>query len=151
MTHRDYPTDLADDQWKLVKESPVAPVTPWTPLRGSGGGTECHFSAFKIQAASGGTSGYGAGKKTVGRQRLIVVDTLGLIWALAVTLSIKLDRDRACLVIHEIQNQEHFPENLLCRFPLQPTRSTAVGAVDIGNSDCDRPQEFPEFEVLPKR
>ena len=56
-------------------------------------------------SASGGTSGYDAGKKTVGRKRFIVVDTLGLIWALAVTPADEAEQDGACLVIHETHEQ----------------------------------------------
>jgi len=56
-------------------------------------------------SASGGTSGYDAGKKTVGRKRFIVVDTLGLISALAVTPADEAEQDGGCLVIHETHEQ----------------------------------------------
>lgn len=43
----------------------------------------------------GGPRGYDGGKKIVGRKRHIIVDTLGLVWALVVTPASVQDRDGA--------------------------------------------------------
>lgn len=50
------------------------------------------------------------GKKVVGRKRHIVVDTLGLLWALVVTPADVQDRDGGRLVLEEFRRHVKFPK-----------------------------------------
>ena len=50
------------------------------------------------------------GKKLVGRKRHIVVDTLGLMWALVVTPACVQDREGAKLVLEAFRKQVKFPK-----------------------------------------
>jgi putative transposase len=54
-----------------------------------------------IRTAEGGRDrGYDAGKKITGRKRHIAVDTLGMIWAVAVHAAGWQDQDGACFVLN---------------------------------------------------
>jgi putative transposase len=50
------------------------------------------------------------GKKAVGRKRHVMVDTLGLVWALVVTPADVQDRDGAKLALAAFRNVVKFPE-----------------------------------------
>lgn len=52
--------------------------------------------------AHAGVRGYDAGKKVNGRKRHMVVDSLGLIWSLAVTPADVREEDGACLVLCDL-------------------------------------------------
>ena len=54
---------------------------------------------------SGGERGYDAGKKVKGRKRHLLVDTLGLIWALAVLPADVQDRDGAKTLLKKVRGQ----------------------------------------------
>src|SRR5262249_32146282 len=51
----------------------------------------------------GGPKGYDAGKKVSGRKRHVLVDTLGLIWAVAVTTANVSDKAGAKLVLGQVR------------------------------------------------
>ena len=50
------------------------------------------------------------GKKAVGRKRHVIVDTLGLVWALVVTPADVQDRDGAKLALAAFRSVVKFPE-----------------------------------------
>ncbi len=56
-----------------------------------------------VRTASGGERGYGAGKRTPGRKRHIVVDTMGLLLAVVVHSASVQDRDGVKLVTEGIK------------------------------------------------
>lgn len=58
----------------------------------------------------GGPRGYDGGKKVVGRKRHIMVDTLGLLWALVVTPASVQDRDGGRLVLEVFRRPVKFPK-----------------------------------------
>ncbi len=53
----------------------------------------------------GGVHGYDAGKKVNGRKRHVLVDTLGLVWLLAVTAASVQDRDGARTLLQVLANR----------------------------------------------
>lgn len=58
----------------------------------------------------GGPRGYDGGKKVMGRKRHIMVDTLGLLWALVVTPASVQDRDGGRLVLEVFRRHVKFPK-----------------------------------------
>ena len=50
----------------------------------------------------GGVHGYDAGKKVNGRKRHVLVDTMGLVWLLAVTAASVQDRDGASMLLQPL-------------------------------------------------
>ena len=52
------------------------------------------------------------GKKVVGRKRHLVVDTLGLVWALVITPASVQDRDGGKLALEAFRQQVKFPRIL---------------------------------------
>lgn len=56
-------------------------------------------------SSTGGAKGYDGAKKVVGRKRHVIVDTLGLIWSLAVTPADETEDGGACLVIHDLSER----------------------------------------------
>ncbi len=58
----------------------------------------------------GGPHGYDARKKVLGRKRHVVVDTLGLVWALVVTPADVQDRDGAKLALEAFRESVKFPK-----------------------------------------
>jgi putative transposase len=59
----------------------------------------------KTTEVGGGQRGYDAGKKLAGRKRHIIVDTLGLVWAVAVHTASDQDQSGACLVLYALWKQ----------------------------------------------
>lgn len=57
----------------------------------------------------GGPRGYDAGKKIVGRKRHLVVDTLGMVWALVVTPASVQDREDGKLALAKFRERVKFP------------------------------------------
>ena len=58
----------------------------------------------------GGPKGYDAGKKIAGRKRHVVVDTLGLMWALVITPASVQDAEGAKAALTEFRRQVKYPK-----------------------------------------
>lgn len=100
----------------------------------------------------GGVAGYDAGKKVKGRKRHLVVDTLGLVLAVAVHSAALQDRDGAKLVLAAVG--PHFPRLRL----LWADGGYAGQLIDWAREHCGwvlaivkRPGGARGFRVLPKR
>jgi putative transposase len=66
--------------------------------------TAAIIDSQSIRTAEGGEErGYDAGKKITGRKRHLAVDTLGLVWAVAVHGAYWQDHDGACFVLMQLQ------------------------------------------------
>ena len=76
-------------------------------MGGQGRGGECrhHRQPVGEDDGKGGPTGFDAGKKVKGRKRHLVVDTLGLIWAVVVHSAGVQDRDGAQLVLAKLQGR----------------------------------------------
>jgi putative transposase len=53
----------------------------------------------------GGVHGYDGGKKVNGRKRNVIVDTLGLLWAVAVTPADMQDQDSGCFALSQMKHR----------------------------------------------
>jgi putative transposase len=96
--------------------------------------------------------GYDAGKKIDGRKRHIVVDTLGLIWAVTVHAANIQDAPGARLVLPKLAGRVR---RLKTIFADQIYRGTlAIAAYALGGwklSIVERPKDQKGFVLLPKR
>lgn len=73
----------------------------------------------------GGPRGYDAGKKLLGRKRHVVVDSLGLLWALVVTPADVQDRDGAKLALEAYRESVKFPKVIQADAAYRPVVSWA--------------------------
>lgn len=107
-----------------------------------------------VRTAEGGEfRGYDAGKKITGRKRHVVVDTLGLIWAVVVCGADWQDQDGACLVINQLRDtcrrlKVIFGDSAYGRSGLPAWVSITFGWV---LQTVLRPVKAQGFVVLPKR
>jgi putative transposase len=107
-----------------------------------------------VRTAEGGEHrGYDAGKKITGRKRHVAVDTLGLIWAVAVCGADWQDHDGACLVIHQLRDvcrrlKVIFGDSAYGRNGLPAWVKSTYGWV---LQTVLRPVKAKGFVVLPKR
>lgn len=89
------------------------------------------------------------GKKINGRKRHIVVDTLGLIWALVITAASVQDRDGGKLVLAKFHEQVKFPKVIWADAAYAATARWAFTQwlwwVELVHRIA------PGFQVLPKR
>ena len=101
----------------------------------------------------GGEKGYDGGKKTVGRKRHIVVDTLGLILAVVVHRADVQDDSGACLVLHRLSETFRrlkvvFADSAYKRNGLPDWIKSTLGFMIQA---VLRPVGIQGFVVLPKR
>ena len=99
-----------------------------------------------------GERGYDGGKKTKGRKRHLLVDTLGLIMCIVITAASVQDRDGAKLVFQQAADQQPQVETVWADSGYS---GKLVGWTD---DNCPwtlevvrRPRDQVGFEVLPKR
>jgi putative transposase len=99
----------------------------------------------------GGAHGYDAGKKVNGRKRHLLVDTLGLIWAVLVLPASVQDRDGAKPLLEKAHGQ-------LPRLQVVWADGAYAGIADWVQRKCQcllttilRPVNLHRFVVLPKR
>lgn len=89
------------------------------------------------------------GKKVHGRKRHLVVDTLGLVWALVITPASVQDRDGGKLVLTKFREQVRFPKIIWADSAYQATARWAfvqwLWCVELVH------RILPGFHVLPKR
>ena len=89
------------------------------------------------------------GKKVNGRKRHLVVDTLGLVWALVITPASVQDRDGGKLVLTKFREQVKFPKIIWADSAYQTTARWAfvqwLWCVELVH------RILPGFHVLPKR
>lgn len=89
------------------------------------------------------------GKKVLGRKRHLVVDTLGLVWALVITPASVQDRDGGKSVLTKFRESVKFPKKIWADSAYQATSRWALvqwlWRVEIV------PRIHPGFHVLPKR
>lgn len=99
-----------------------------------------------------GPRGYDAGKKVKGRKRHIVVDTLGLLLAVAVHPAHIQDRDGARLVLTRLSGR--FPRLQLIWADGAYSGKLVQWAKTVGDWTLElvrRPAEQHSFQVLPRR
>ena len=98
-------------------------------------------------------SGYDAGKKTKGRKRHILVDTLGLLLSVAVHAADIQDRDGAALVLNK-RTRASFPfiVRIFADAGYQGPR-VALAAANTGSwiVEVVKRNELHKFVVVPKR
>ena len=89
------------------------------------------------------------GKKVLGRKRHVVVDTLGLVWALVVTPASVQDRDGGKLALTKFHESVKFPKIIWADAAYHVTAQWALvqwlWCVELVH------RIFPGFHVLPKR
>ena len=100
---------------------------------------------------SGGDRGYDAGKKVKGRKRHILVDTLGLVIAVVVTVASVQDRDGAKILFNSTPEQSR-----LTRVWADSAYSGKLVAWTKENCPWEleivkRPQDAKGFKLLPHR
>ena len=109
--------------------------------------------SVKTTHVGGDERGYDAGKKTSGRKRHIVVDTLGLILVVVVHAANQQDQDGACLVLYSLweklkQIKTIFADSAYGRNGLPEFVKTTLGfAIEL----VKRSRDQKGFQVLPKR
>jgi len=99
----------------------------------------------------GGERGYDAGKKVKGRKRHLLVDTLGLIWALAVLPADVQDRDGAKPLLEKVRGR-------LPRLKVIWADGAYTAVADWVKTTCQcvlttilKPLNIHKFVILPKR
>jgi putative transposase len=106
-----------------------------------------------VRTAEGGEErGYDAGKKITGRKRHLAVDTLGLVWAVAVHGAYWQDHDGACFVLNRLRELGRlrilFADSAYGRNGLPGWVKETFGWVV---QTVLRPVQAKGFVVLPKR
>lgn len=106
-----------------------------------------------VRTAEGGEErGYDAGKKITGRKRHLAVDTLGLVWAVAVHGAYWQDHDGACFVLNRLREFGRlrilFADSAYGRNGLPGWVKETFGWVV---QTVLRPVQAKGFVVLPKR
>lgn len=100
---------------------------------------------------SGGEKGYDAGKKIKGRKRHILVDTLGLLIAVVVTVASVQDRDGAKLVFssanHQTDLRKVWADGAYSGKLIMWTKEHCPWELEI----VKRPQDAQGFKLLPHR
>jgi putative transposase len=100
---------------------------------------------------SGGERGYDAGKKVKGRKRHILVDTLGLVIAVVVTVASVQDRDGAKLVFSSANDhselQKVWADSAYSGKLVAWTKDHCPWELEI----VKRPQDAKGFKLLPHR
>jgi putative transposase len=99
---------------------------------------------------SGGVRGIDAGKKISGRKRHIIVDTLGLLWAVAVHAANIQDAHGAWHVVTKLVGRVPRLQKILADGIYDGAR-IAVQALGWALEIVQRPQGQKGFSVLPKR
>jgi putative transposase len=107
----------------------------------------------KTTHVGGDERGYDAGKKTSGRKRHIVVDTLGLILAVVVHAANQQDQSGACLVLYALWEKFKriktiFGDTAYGRNGLPQFVKTTLG---FGIETVKRRRDQKGFQILPKR
>lgn len=88
-------------------------------------------------------------KKVLGRKRHIVVDTLGMIWAVVITPASVQDRDGGKLALTKLREQVKFPQVIWADAAYQATAQWALVRW-LWYIQLVR-RILPGFHVLPKR
>src|SRR5712672_1338290 len=151
-----YPSDLTDDEWRLVE--------PLIPPGKTGGGkrtvimrevvnglmyilsTGCQWRAIP--------NGYDAGKKIKGKKRHILVDTLGLLLHAIVHPADIQDRDGGVLVMATLFGMFPFLKTLFADGGYQGPQFAKALAKVLPHLDVEivkRSDRVSGFVVLPKR
>lgn len=109
--------------------------------------------SVRTTSVGGDERGYDAGKKTSGRKRHIVVDTLGLILAVVVHAADRQDQDGACLVLYSLWERLRglrtiFADSAYGRSGLPEFVKATLG---FGIELVKRDRGQTGFQVLPKR
>jgi len=107
----------------------------------------------KTTEVGGNERGYDGGKKISGRKRHIIVDTLGLIWAVVVHAASDQDQSGACRVLYALWEQVRsikilFGDSAYGRTELPEWVRSTLGWV---LQPVKRPVDAVGFVVLPKR
>jgi putative transposase len=107
----------------------------------------------KTTDVGGEERGYDAGKKISGRKRHIIVDTLGLVWAVAVHAASDQDQSGACRVLYALWEQVRgiqviFGDSAYGRAGLPEWIRSTLGWII---QPVLRPVGVKGFVVLPKR
>ena len=109
--------------------------------------------SVKTTQVGGQQRGYDAGKQVSGRKRHILVDTLGLILAVAVHSAGQQDQDGACLVLYSLWEKVKkvkliFADSAYGRKGLPEFVKSTLG---FGIAIVKRRRHQRGFQVLPKR
>lgn len=107
----------------------------------------------KSTEAGGDERGYDAGKKLLGRKRHVIVDTLGLLWAVVVHAASDQDQSGACRVLYGLWEQVRsiqviFGDSAYGRAGLPEWVRSTLGWII---QPVLRPVNASGFVVLPKR
>ena len=140
-----------DGTWPGIHDAllPGGPANPGPPVQSQRGG---YRQPERKDHGKRGPRGYDAGKKVKGRKRHIVVDTQGLLLAVAVHPANVQDRDGAKLVLSRLVGR--FPrlkriwaDGAYAGKLVQSARDTGGWSLEL----VRRPPQQHTFEVLPRR
>ncbi len=132
----------------------MTPCGPDPSVRGPPGQPQRsdHRQPIGKDCRKGGPRGYDAGKKVKGRKRHIVVDTLGLLLAVAVHPANIQDRDGAKLVLERLLGQ--YPRLKVIWADGAYGGKLVQWAKEVGGWNLElvrRPRQQHTFQVLPRR
>lgn len=143
-----------DDTWKKINSSLREEVRRKAKREDTPSAAIIDSQSVKTTAVKG-PRGYDAGKKVNGRKRHIIVDTIGLILLVVVTVASVQDRDGAKQVFNRVQQERPRFDRLKLIWAdggysgtlIDWVKSTFNWVLEV----IKRPKDAKGFQVLPRR